>query len=727
MGKTTIAAAAGLFAVGLARAAGDLADYVMPEMGTVNVCGGGDFCKVSTGNLYPMAARPWGFGGWSPQTRADGTSRWFYEYTDERICGIRQTRQPSPWIGDHGAWTFLPLTGEPATNAADRASWYSHKAERCEPCGYRVYLSDFDATVELAPALHGAIARVTYPRHDSPGLVVNPLKGGEAGLSADGLTVTGTSVQNANWRGSGDPVRQRFVIRLDRRASARRLPDGALYLRFAPTEKGERVTLRIASSLISAGQALVNLGETDGHDYESLYREARDEWNARLGRIAVESSDPGRLRTFYTCFYRTMLFPLALWERTADGRIVHWSPMAGGVRPGYYFAGTGFWDTFRALFPLLNLLAPEMNARMMEGLENCWKEGGWLPEWSAPGLSNCMIGNNSASVVADAWLSGVRGDFDINELWKAVTHGANNSHPKMEAVGRCGAAAYNERGYVPRDIGIRESAARTLEYAYDDWCIARLGQAIGRPAAEVETYLKRSGNWRNVFDPARRIACGRNADGSFNRDFNRFSWGGDFTEGCALHYTWSVFHDVPGLAEAMGGRAEFERRLDEIFELPPEAEYAYYGIVTHEIREMQVMNFGQYAHGNQPIQHMIYLYDWTDAPEKAGRRAREVMDRLYRPSPDGYCGDEDNGQTSAWYVWSALGMYPVCPGSGEYALGAPLFEEVKVTLPDGKTLEIEADDAETRVMFNRATLNGRSVAPFVKLADLRQGGELEFK
>lgn len=705
----------------------DFVRHVRTEMGTVNT-GGREGCAVSTGNLYPMTARPWGFGGWTPQTRADGASRWFYDYIDPRIYGIRYTRQPSPWIGDHANWSFLPVTGEPAAEAKDRASWYSHKTEHFGPDRYGVYLADFDITAEVAPALHGAIARLTYPRAEKPGLVVNPSQSGGAELSSDGLTITGFSVRNANVRGAGAPVRGRFVIRLSRKAAgSSKLPDGSLYVAFAPTAKGETVELRIAVSLISDEQAAANLSETDGKDFEALAAEALDEWNERLGRIRIGSDDRAAKETFYTCFYRTMLFPLAVWERTSDGRIVHWSPATGRTEKGYYYAGTGFWDTFRALFPLLNFLAPEMNARMMEGLENCWKESGWLPEWSSPGLSNCMIGNNSASVVADAWLSGVRGNFDINELWKAVVHGANNAHPEMQAVGRCGVEYYNELGYVPRDVGIRESAARTLEYAYDDWCIARLAQALGK-TDEAAKYLKRSANWRNVFDPVRRIAVGRNRDGSFNADFNRYSWGGDFTEGCALHYTWSVFHDVPGLMEAMGGNAAFESRLDEIFALPPVAECSYYKGIIHEAREMQIMGMGQYAHGNQPIQHMIYLYDWCGAWAKAQRWAREAMDRLYRPTPDGYCGDEDNGQTSAWYVWSALGLYPVCPGSGEYALGAPRFDSIDVTLPSGKTLSVRAPGAEIRRTFTSASLGGTMLPrPFVCRSDILTGCGLVFK
>lgn len=716
-----------MVAMTMAAALANPVGLVHTEMGTVNACGGKEGCSVSTGNLYPMTARPWGFGGWTPQTRPAATSRWFYDYTDEKIFGIRYTRQPSPWIGDHGAWTFLPVVGDVKGGAKDSFSWYSHKTEVLSPAEYAVYLADFDVHVAVTPALHGAVARISYPAADAPGLVVNPLKGGDVALTSEGRRVVGTSRWNTNRRGCGAAVELRFVIELPRKATAEMLADGALYVRFAPLARQEDLELRIATSLISPEQAVVNLGETAEKGYAAVRAEARDEWNARLGKVRIVGDDPVARETFYTCFYRTMLFPLAVWERTASGKVVHWSPTTGRVEKGHYFAGTGFWDTFRALFPLLNLLVPEMSAKMMEGLENCWKESGWLPEWSSPGLTDCMIGNNSASVVADAWLSGVRGDFDIENLWKALEHGANAVHPEMGAVGRCGVEYYNSIGYVPRDAGIKESAARTLEYAYDDWCIAKLAQALGK-ADEAAKYMKRSANWRNVFDPVRRIAVGRNRDGSFNADFNRFSWGGDFTEGCALHYTWSVFHDVEGLMTAMGGPKAFEERIDEIFALPPTAEYSYYKTVIHEIREMQIMGMGQYAHGNQPIQHMIYLYDWCGAWEKVQRRVRDVMDSLYRPTPDGYCGDEDNGQTSAWYVWSALGMYSVCPGSGEYALGAPRFDAIEVELPSGRRLSIVANGALRKARFASVRHNGTVLPrPFVSREALCDGGELVFE
>ena len=704
-----------------AAVSADLVRHVLPEMGTVNTF------QVSTGNLYPCIGRPWGMNSWSPVTKMNeqGNERWFYDYTGAKFHGIKVTHQLSPWIGDYCSWSVLPVRGNVAAKRQDRFSWYSHKAETIAPHLYRAYLPDFDATLSLAPTARAAALEVKFGPADAPGLVVDPFAGGEvacAGRRVAGRTVTDIAAP----RDSVDP-RAFFTVDFDCDVIAcEKLADGALLVRFAPLPKGGTVRARLAASYISPDQSALNLKELGDGDLARIASEGRAEWNNLLGRVKVESTDVDRLRVFYTCLYRMLLFPKPNWEVDAEGRVVHWSPADGKVHPGHWYSGTCYWDTFRALFPFLNLVYPEMSARVLNGLENCWREYGWLPEISSPGLVSCMIGNNVASVVADAYLAGVRDGYDVNALCDALVHETGCAHPKLDAIGRRGAEVYLAKGYVPRDIGVKESAARTLEYAYDDWCIAQLFRAVGRPADEVARFERQSRNWRNVFDPELKIARGRNADGSFRADFNPFAWGGDFTEGCAHHYTWSVFQDVPGLAAAMGGIAAFEKRLDEIFAMPPTADHSAYGQVIHEIREMQIMGFGQYAHGNQPIQHMVYLYAWTDAPKKAQHWSREVMNRLYKPSPDGYCGDEDNGQTSAWYVWSALGMYPACPASGRYAFGAPLFERATVQLPNGKTLVVTApgtSDARRYVAFR--TWNGKPLAGnFLTREQFRAGGEL---
>ncbi|MCR6720957.1 MAG: glycoside hydrolase family 92 protein [Chitinophagaceae bacterium] len=381
----------------------------------------------------------------------------------------------------------------------------------------------------------------------------------------------------------------------------------------------------------------------------------------------MESDNIDQLRTFYSCLYRMVFFPNKLYEIDAAGNIMHWSPYNGKVLPGYMFAGTGFWDTFRALYPFLNLVYPSINKEMQEGLINDFKEGGFLPEWSSPGFADIMVGNNSASVVADAYIKGLRG-YDINKLYEALQHGANNEGP-MTAVGRKGVQYYNELGYVPYDVKINENAARTLEYAYDDFTIYQLAKALNRPAEEIALYKKRSLNYKNLFDPQHKLMRGKNKDGKFQEPFNPLKWGDAFTEGNSWHYSWSVFHDIQGLIDLMGGKKDFITMLDSVFVMPPLFDDTYYGGVIHEIREMQIMNMGQYAHGNQPIQHMIYLYNYGGEPWKTQYWAREVMDKLYTSAPDGYCGDEDNGQTSAWYVFLCLRFLSCMPRYGSICTG----------------------------------------------------------
>ena len=473
------------------------------------------------------------------------------------------------------------------------------------------------------------------------------------------------------------------------------------------TKRGDVVNARIASSFISHEQAHRNLAELGDGNFDRIKADALARWNDVLGRITVDDPDIDRLRTFYSCLYRSVLFPRSLYEIDADGNPIHYSPYNGQTLPGYMFTDTGFWDTFRCLFPLLNLVYPSMNVKMQEGLANTYRESGFLPEWASPGHRGCMVGNNSASIVADAYLKGLRG-YDIATLWEAVVSGTDKVHPKVKSTGRLGHEFYNTLGYVPYDKGINESAARTLEYAYNDWCIYQLGKALGKPESEIGIFAQRALNYRNLFDPEHRLMRGRNADGTFQSPFNPLKWGDAFTEGNSWHYTWSVFHDPKGLMNLMGGKQEFNHMLDSVFAVPPVFDESYYGQVIHEIREMQIMNMGNYAHGNQPVQHMIYLYDYSGEPWKAQHWIREVIDRLYTAQPDGYCGDEDNGQTSAWYVFSAIGFYPVCPGSNQYALGAPLFKHLTLNLENGKKVIINAPaNSRANRYIDAISINGK--------------------
>ncbi len=504
--------------------------------------------------------------------------------------------------------------------------------------------------------------------------------------------------------------------------------DHALAAVYFATRRGEQVTARVASSFISPEQALRNLeSEIGDADFETVKSRAQERWDEVLGRIEVSGGTEEQYRTFYSCLYRSTLFPRKFYEIDAEGSPIHYSPYNGQVLPGYMYTDTGFWDTFRCLFPLLNLVYPAENAKMQAGLANTYRESGFLPEWASPGHRGCMVGNNSASVVSDAILKGITPQEDIATLYEAMLSGRTKVHPEVSSTGRLGHEYYNTLGYVPYNVGIHENVARTLEYAYDDWCIAQVARQLGHneDAAMLE---KASHNWRNVFDAETKLMRGRNRSGDFQRPFSPYKWGDAFTEGNAWHYTWSVFHDVEGLADAMGGKEEFGKMLDSVFVVPPIYDDSYYGVRIHEITEMQVANMGNYAHGNQPAQHMIYLYDYAGQPAKAQWWTREVMDRLYSAKPDGYCGDEDNGQTSAWYVFSALGFYPVCPGADEYAVGSPLFRKAVIRPENGKTIRIEApNNSPANRYVRRMTVDRRpAAAPFLDYSQLKEGATVLF-
>ena len=703
---------------------------------------------LSTGNTYPAVALPWGMNFWTPQTGRMGDG-WTYTYGAHTLRGLKQTHQPSPWINDYGQFAVMPVRGDDKLDEESRQSWFSHQSEVAKPYYYSVYLADHDIVAEVTPTERAAMMRFTFPESRESGVVIDAFDRGSRVEMVDDRTVAGYTTRNSG--GVPDNFRNWFVIRFDKpfdaieltdspssyRAGSRPLyPEGGksvegehavAKVHFA-TERGEQVTARIASSFISAEQALRNLEtELGADDFETVKSKAQARWDEVLGRIEVAGGSVDQLRTFYSCLYRSVLFPRKFYEIDAAGKPIHYSPYNGEVRPGYMYTDTGFWDTFRCLFPLLNLVYPSVNAEIQAGLANTWRESGFLPEWASPGHRGCMVGNNSASVVSDAILKGVTPAEDVDELYEAMMSGRTKVHPEISSTGRLGHEYYNTLGYVPCNVGINENVARTLEYAYDDWCIAQVAEKLGKTedAAMLE---KAAQNYRNVFDAGTKLMRGRNADGTFQTPFSPYKWGDAYTEGNAWHYTWSVFHDVGGLAELMGGKEEFSKMLDSVFVVPPVYDDSYYGVRIHEITEMQVANMGNYAHGNQPAQHMIYLYDYAGEPHKAQYWVREVMDRLYKAQPDGYCGDEDNGQTSAWYVFSALGFYPVCPGADEYAVGAPLFRRATIHLENGAKIEIDApENSPANRYVGKMSVDGKPLAePFLRYSELKEGATLRF-
>ena len=708
-------------------------DYVSTLVGTQSSY------AISTGNTYPAVCTPWGMNFWTPQTGKMGDG-WTYTYTADKLRGFKQTHQPSPWINDYGQFTIMPETGEtPIFDEEKRASWFSHKAEVATPYYYRAYLADYDVVTELAPTERAAIMRITFPENKSYVVVDAFDKGSYVKIMPKERMIVGYTTKNSG--GVPQNFKNYFVMKFDKDFTyTAAVTDGRINTADVKAEcnhaggivgfktnRGEQVNVRIASSFISEEQAIENLKELGSDSFDEVKARGRNTWNDVLGRIEVKSDDIDHLRTFYSCLYRSVLFPRSFYEKNAKGEIVHYSPYNGKVLPGYMFTDTGFWDTFRCLFPLLNVMYPSMNEKMQAGLVNAYKESGFLPEWASPGHRGCMVGNNSASIVADAYLCGLK-NYDAETLWQAVVHGASAVHPTVSSTGRLGYEYYNKLGYVPYDVKINENVARTLEYAYDDWCIYEFGKALGKSKKELEPFRKRAFNYRNVFDSETNLMRGRLKNGKFQSPFSPLKWGDAFTEGNAWHYTWSVFHDPAGLIQLMGGKQTFNHMLDSVFNVPPLFDDSYYGSVIHEIREMQIMNMGNYAHGNQPIQHMIYLYGYSGQPWKTQYWIRQTMQRMYNANPDGYCGDEDNGQTSAWYVFSAMGFYPVCPGSGEYVLGAPYFDEMTLHLENGRTVSIKANgNTDDNCYVNTLTLNGQPYSKnYIKRTDLMQGAQFVY-
>lgn len=710
----------------------DLLSYVNPLMGTESTY------QFSYGNTYPAIAVPWGMNFWSPQTGENG-SGWMYSYKDKSIRGFRQTHQPSPWINDYGTFSIMPVSGDLRVSDQDRAAEFKHENEVATPNYYKVTFDNGTKT-EITPSSRGAIFRISFAPGKKRYLVVDAYNGESSlSISKDGKRITGF-VKN-NHGGVPDNFANYFVIELDKPVKSFGnsidykvveakndvdVRNRAGYVELNMKDD-EVLTVRIASSFISPEQAEQNFkSEIAAKSFDELKAETASKWNSLLGRIHVEGGSEQQLKTFYSCLYRVLLFPREFYELDASGKPIYYSPYDGKIHSGYMYTDNGFWDTFRSVHPLFTLVYPEVSERIMQSLVNVYNESGFLPEWASPGHRGCMIGNNSLSLITDAWMKGIR-NFDANKALEAMVHQAQTENEKIHSVGRHGADAYFKLGYVPYP-DYNESTAKTLEYAYADWCLSQFAKSLGRTDIS-EKFEKSSYNYRNVLDTKLGFVRGKDKNGKWIEPFDAVEWGGPFTEGSSWHWTWSVMHNVEDLSKLLGGHAAMGQHLDSIFTAPNTYKVGTYGFVIHEIAEMVALNMGQYAHGNQPIQHAIYLYNYIGEPWKAQFRLRDVMNKLYNPGTKGYCGDEDNGQTSAWYVFSAMGFYPVCPGSPEYVMGSPLFKKMTISLPHGKTFTVDASgNSDANVYINSAKLNGKTFTRnYLTHKEITSGGALKLQ
>ena len=720
--------------IGIYAQTKDLVQYVNTLQGTDSHFG------LSYGNTYPTTGMPYAMHTWSAQTGKNGEG-WKYQYAVDKIRGFCQSHQCSPWMSDYAVYSFMPVAGELVVNQDKRATKFSHDNEIAKPHYYKVTL-DNGITTEMAPTTRGVHLRFSYPSTEEAYLVIDGYTDmSEIKIDPAKRQISGW-VNNQRFVNNSKTFRSYFVVQFDKAFedygmwenqkdeifSKKLEGEGKGYGAYIKFKKGAKVQAKAASSYISAEQAVITLNDELGKDKNLEATKARGykTWNELLNRIQVEGGTDEQMNTFYSCLFRANLFSRKFYERKANGEPYYYSPYDGKVYDGYMYTDNGFWDTFRSQFPLTNILHPTMQGRYMNALLAAQEQCGWLPSWSAPGETGGMLGNHSISLLADAWAKGIR-TFDPEKALKAYAHEAMNKGPWGGANGRGFWKEYFELGYVPYPQSMG-SSSQTMEYAYDDFCAYQLAKMIGNKHYQ-EVFARQMYNYKNVFDPSVGFMRGKGLDGKWQEPFDPLEWGGPFCEGNAWHYTWSVFHDPQGLIDLMGGKDGFNQMMDSVFILPPVFDDSYYGGVIHEIREMQIMNMGNYAHGNQPIQHMLYMYNYSGQPWKAQHWIREVMDKLYTPAPDGYCGDEDNGQTSAWYVFSAMGFYPVCPGTDEYILGTPYFKQMKLHLENGKTVTISApNNGDDKRYISSMTLNGKDhTKNYVTHEDLMNGASITFK
>lgn len=710
----------------------DLVHYVNTLQGTNS-----EFA-LSYGNTYVTTALPFGMHTWSPQTGKNGDG-WKYTYKAKTIRGFQQAHQCSPWVNDYAVFSLMPVIGTLKVNEDERALAFSHSNETAKPNYYKVTF-DNKITTEIAPTERGAHLRFSFPSKEKSFVVLD----GYTRMSKVEIIPSERKIVGYvnNGRFIPENFRSYFVIVFDKpfkaygtwenvgnKISENKLTDegkgvGA-YIQF---KDGEKVQAKVASSYISIEQAELTLNQELGKysKLEQTKAAAADVWNKLFNRVLVEGGTEEEMATFYSCLFHANLFSRQFFEYKKNGEPYYYSPYDGKIHDGYMYTDNGFWDTFRAQFPLNTIIHPTYEGRYMNALLDAQSQCGWLPAWSSPGETGGMLGNHAISLLTDAWVKGIR-TFDPKRAVEAYFHEANNKGPWGGANGRAGWKDYYQLGYVAYP-GSEGALSQTLEYAYDDFCGYQLAKMTGQQFY-ANLFAKQMYNYKNLYDSTSHFMRGRKANGEWVPNFDPYAWGGPYTEGNAWHWQWSVFHDVQGLINLMGGNEKFVAKIDSVFSVPNKVNVGAYGQMIHEMTEMVNANMGQYAHGNQPIQHMIYLYNYAGQPWKAQKHVREAMEKLYNSTENGYPGDEDEGQMSSWYVISALGFYSVCPGTDQYVIGSPVFRKATLTMEDGKKFVIEArNNSKTNVYIQSATLNGKPYSKnWISHSDIVNGGKLIFE
>jgi len=691
----------------------DAVDRVNPYIGT----GSG---KIGYGGTMPFVTPPFGMTDWTPQTRQNKLSVVSYKYEDTTISGFIGTHQPAIWMGDYGYVTLMPEIGALKTTPEARKLPFKHSDEVARPDYYSVWMDAGNSKrirTEMTATERCAYMRFTFPAGDDSKVIVEASRPGIAGLTA--VSIGNSEIEGYNPdrvdAGLGPfklpnfkgyfvvQFRQKFKVAgvYDPKSQPPAEATGA-YAKFTTTD-GEVIEARIGTSFISMQQARANLSaEIPEWDFEALRKKLREQWNEKLSRVTVEGANEDEIKTVTTALYHALLYPRIFSEQ---GR--YYSAYDDKLHSGESYNAYSIWDTFRAENSLLTLVAPERIPGMITALLNDYKEGGWMPKWPNPSYTNIMIGTHADSLVAEAINKHFKG-FDYDLAWKAVykdamtppdddtQHKWYDREPHTPYEARAGLTYLKQLGYIPTDK-TAEAASSTLEDSYDDWCVAQVAKALGK-TKDFEFFLHRSLNYQHLFNKETGFMQGKKSDGSWADP--KDGW----TEGDHWVYTWAVMQDIPGLIAQMGGRDAYNTKLDEHF------------------------SGGHNVHSNEPSHHYPYLYDYSGAAWKTQAKVREIANAEYANLPSGIDGDDDCGQMSAWYLFTALGFYPVNPASGDYMIGSPLFKKMTLRLDNGKTLTVIAENnSDKNVYIQSATLDGKMLnKPVIRYDQIMAGATLKF-
>ncbi len=632
--------------------------------------------RRSYGNTLPLTQLPFGMASFCLQTEV--TRAWFYHPTHEFAEGVRLTHQFSPWIGDFGAFLLMPQNDCVASTGAGAWSGVRKQDAIEAPHYLRTHFMRPNCTLELTPTERCAALRLTFGDARPSYLSLLPVLGNYT-YRFDAKTATLYGCTDGHAQGDCKNFHAYIAIRFlngctDAARTYAQGEGGSACIHVALT--GSVCEARIGISYISEQMAEAAIDRECGDlSFEELTKLAQDNWEQKLSRIEIEAQNDAQLRTFYSCLYRVFLFPRKAYELAKDGRALHYVPRDGSVKEGVRYTDNCFWDTYRTEFPLLSLIAKEEYAEILAGLVTDYTDGGWLPRCTSMGEVGCMPSTLIDAVIAEAAAEGIGSREVLEDALQGMLYHANNEADDAR-YGRNGALAYLKYGYVPREQH-RESVNLTADFAYGDWCIARVAEVLGKTEIVTE-YDKRSAYYKNLFDPVSGFMRGKDVDGNMAETFDPCTWGGEYTEGSAWQNSFAVPHDVQGLAALYGGKDALITKLDELFATPPRYRVMGYGFEIHEMTEMALVDFGQMAISNQPSFHLPFLYAALGEVEKTEYWVKKLTEEAFAPTDKGFPGDEDTGTTAAWYILCLLGRYRLCPGSGEWITFTPQVKSATV-------------------------------------------------